>query len=119
MKVIRYAFWAVVGLCLIAVGIANRGMVTLHAMPSALADLFGVSPDIELPLFVVILIGVAAGLLLGFVWEWLREAQQRAQHRARGRELDALKRELGRLQSEKHEGRDEVLALIDTAPASR
>jgi uncharacterized integral membrane protein len=119
MKTIRYAFWAIVAICLITVGLANRGDVTLRAMPEALADLAGVSPDITLPLFVVIFMGVAAGLLIGFFWEWLREAKHRAEVRNKSREVVNLKREVGRLTTEKHEGKYEVLALLETAGPRR
>ncbi|NDV01432.1 lipopolysaccharide assembly protein LapA domain-containing protein [Pseudoroseicyclus tamaricis] len=113
MKTIRYAFWGIVALCLIAIGIANRGLVTVRAMPETLSDLLGVSPDIEVPLFVVIFLGVAAGLLIGFLWEWIRESRYRSEMRRRGREADALRQEVGRLKVEKHEGKDEVLALLE------
>ncbi|WP_373356373.1 lipopolysaccharide assembly protein LapA domain-containing protein [Pseudoroseicyclus sp. CXY001] len=113
MRTIRIAFWGIVALCLIAIGIANRGMVTLRAMPEGLSDLIGVSPDVELPLFVVIFLGVAAGLLIGFLWEWIREARHRAESRRRAREVAQLRQEVGRLKTEKHEGKDEVLALLE------
>ena len=113
MKTIRYAFWAVVGVCLILVGLANRGFVTLRAIPEALADLVGVQPDVELPLFVVIFISVVAGLLIGFFWEWVREHRIRADSRAKSREVDALKREVADLRGAKAEGGDDVLALLD------
>ena len=67
MKTIRYAFWAIVAVCLILVGIANREIVTLQAMPTPLADFLLISPTVQLPLFVVILLSVGAGLLIGFL----------------------------------------------------
>jgi uncharacterized integral membrane protein len=82
-------------------------------MPEGLAGLVGLSPDIELPLFMVIFLGVATGLLIGFVWEWLREARLRAESRAKAREVEALQREVGRLKSQANVGKDEVLALLD------
>ncbi len=119
MKTLRYAFWGIVALCLITVGLANRGLVTLRAMPEALGSLFGVSPDIQLPLFIVIFLGVAAGLALGFFWEWLREHKHRSEARSKSREVVYLRREVGRLQTEKHEGQDEVLALLETSGSRR
>ncbi len=113
MKTIRYAFWALVGLCLILVGLANRGVVTVRAMPEAMSDMLGMSPDVQLPLFIVIFIGVAAGLLIGFLWEWVREHRQRAEGRAKAREVEALRRELAALKSEKTSGGDDVLALLE------
>lgn len=116
MKTVRYLFWGIVGLCLILIGLANRGMVTVRAMPADMADLLGISPDVSLPLFVVIFLGVGTGLLIGFVWEWLREHRQRAEARVKARELEALRREVEQLRGEaaKASG-DDVLALLDKA----
>lgn len=115
MRYIKYAFLAIVALALVAVAVANRDIVTLTLLPSGLAALAGMNQSIELPLFVVIIAGVAAGLLIGFVWEWLREFKQRAESARKDREIKELKRRLRRLQAEKHEGEDEVLALLDEA----
>lgn len=113
INIIRYAFWGIVAVCLIIVGIANRGFVTLRALPEGLAGFFGVSPDIEMPLFVVIFLGVAFGLLVGFFWEWLREHKHRVAARRAARDVSKLEREVGRLRTEKHGGKDDVLALLD------
>jgi len=113
MKYIKYAFWGIVAIVLIIVGMANRGIVTLRAMPEVLAEPLGMSPDIEMPLFMAIFIGVGIGLLIGFLWEWVREHRMRADARAMGKERDALKREVDTLKEEKHEGKDEIVALLD------
>jgi len=97
------------------VGLANRGEVTLRAMPEVIGNFVGVSPDITLPLYVVIFLGVAAGLLIGFFWEYVREYKHRAEARDKGLEVNRLRREVGRLKTEKHEGKDEVLALLEDA----
>lgn len=118
MKTLRYAFWAIVALCLVIVGLANRGVVTVRAMPNALADLLGISPDVSLPLFFVIFLGVGAGLLIGFLWEWVREHRVRAEARARAREVESLRREVAELRARNAttDNGDDVLALLD-APA--
>ncbi len=115
MKTIRYAFWAIAGLCLIIIGLANRDAVTVRAMPQALADMLGLSPDIQLPLFIVIFIGVGFGLLIGFLWEWVREHRVRSDSRAKSRELDALRREVQKLRGEAVGAKDsdDVLALLE------
>ncbi|QQA42327.1 LapA family protein [Pelagovum pacificum] len=113
MRYIRYAFWAIVGLCLIVLSLANRELVELQALPSALADLAGVSPTVQIPLFVAILLGVALGLVIGLIWEWIREYKHRAAVSRKDREAKALQREVDRLKAEKHEGKDEVLALLE------
>lgn len=115
MKYIRYTFWAIVAICLVIVGMANREIVTLRAMPEALATPLGISPDIQMPLFMAIFIGVGIGLLVGFLWEWVREHRMRVDARAKGREVDALKREVDSLKEQKHEGKDEIVALLDKA----
>ncbi len=117
MKTIRYGFWAVVGLCLILIGLANRDFVTVRAMPETLAGLINLSPDIELPLFVVIFIAVGGGLLIGFFWEWVREHRQRAEARARARELADLRREIQTLRGAAAGAKDDddVLALLEKA----
>ncbi len=115
MKTIRYAFWAIVGLCLILVGLANRDFVTVRAMPEALSDLLGLSPDVELPLFVVIFIGVGAGLMIGFLWEWVREHRMRADARGKAREVETLRREVDQLRGAAAGAKsdDDVLALLE------
>ncbi len=115
MKYIKYTFWAIVAICLVIVGMANRGIVTLRAMPEALAAPLGISPDIDMPLFMAIFIGVGIGLLIGFLWEWVREHRVRSDARAMGRERDALQREVDSLKDQKNEGKDEIVALLDKA----
>ncbi len=115
MKTIRYTFWAIVGLCLILIGLANRELVTVRAMPEALGDLLGISPDVQLPMFVVIFLGVGAGLLIGFLWEWVREYRIRADARGKAREVETLRRELAQLRGAAtgSSETDDVLALLD------
>ena len=115
MKTIRYTFWAIVGLCLILIGLANREIVTVRAMPEALGDLLGLSPDLQLPLFVVIFLGVGAGLMIGFLWEWVREYRIRADARGKAREVESLKREVAHLRGSNsaEAGGDDVLALLE------
>jgi len=119
MKTLRIAFWAVTAVCLIVIGIANRGYVTLRALPEGLAGLFGISPDLELPLFVVIFLGIAAGLMIGFLWEWVREHQYRAEARAAGREVVHLKREIDRMRDANGDGKDDVLQLLESSGQRR
>lgn len=115
MKYILYTFWGFVGICLILVGIANRDIVTVRAMPELIASPFGISPDIELPLFMVIFAGVGLGLLIGFLWEWVREHRIRAESRAKSREVAELQRQIDRMTDEKHKGKDDIIALLDKA----
>jgi uncharacterized integral membrane protein len=115
MRYIRYAFLGTLGIILISVSLANRAMVDLKLMPDALAEIIGFNFDLSLPLFVVVLGGITAGLVIGFFWEWLREHKIRREAGKKTREVHTLKREVTRLKGEKHQGKDEVLAILDEA----
>ncbi len=115
MRYIRYAFLATLGVVLICVALANRGNVTLNLLPEPLADLLGLGYSVSLPLFIVIFGGIVAGLLIGFVWEWLREYKIRAAAGRTERELKQTQREVRRLKGAQGEPKDEVLALLDEA----
>ncbi|WP_166418865.1 lipopolysaccharide assembly protein LapA domain-containing protein [Cochlodiniinecator piscidefendens] len=120
MRYIRYAFLAVLAVGLILVALANRGLVTLQILPEEIANLIGFSAQIELPLFIVILLGIMVGLLVGFTWEWLREHKHRAAASGGKREVAALEREVSRLRKEKAEtSGDDVLALLENGSATR
>ncbi|SFJ94674.1 LapA family protein [Celeribacter neptunius] len=114
MRYIRYAFLAVLALVLVTVALANRDTVTLNLLPGELAVLSGVSLSLTLPLFVVIFGAIIAGLLIGFVWEWMREYKHRSAASVHKREKDKLAREVDKLKVDKakNEG-DEVLALLE------
>jgi uncharacterized integral membrane protein len=113
MRYIKYVLLAAIAVVLIAVSLANREVVTLKLLPTDLAGLLGLNQSISLPLFVVIFGGVGVGLLVGFLWEWIREYGQRAEAARQAREMRRLEREVARLKGEVHHGKDEVLALLD------
>lgn len=116
MRYIRYAFLAILGAVLITIALANRGTVTLTLLPAPLADLLQLNYAVDLPLFVVIFGGIVAGLLIGFVWEWLREHKHRATAARKEREVHDLERKLKREQRKAVASgqQDEVLALLDS-----
>ncbi|RPE67359.1 uncharacterized protein DUF1049 [Pacificibacter maritimus] len=115
MRTIRYVFLAALAVALITIALANRAEVTLNLLPAEMADYLGIAYSISLPLFVVIFGAIIAGLLIGFVWEYMREYKHRAAASKHRREKDALAREVSKLKvaKAKDEG-DEVLALLDT-----
>ncbi|WP_317055397.1 DUF1049 domain-containing protein [Roseovarius rhodophyticola] len=115
MRYIRYASIATFGLALVLIALANRQMVELQVLPNELAGLAALNPTYQVPLFVVIFGGILAGLIVGFIWEWIREAGERAAAARQAREMASLRAEVARLKGEKHEGKDEVLALLDQA----
>ena len=74
---------------------------------------------IALPLFVVILGAVMVGVLVGFVWEWLREHRHRADAKLHKRAAQSLEREVKTLKGGTgQDAQDDILALVDgTGPA--
>lgn len=123
MRFIRLLFLVVLAIVLIAVALANRGIVTLSAFPANFGQYLGGQWTVDLPLFLVIFIAFAFGMLAGLVWEYLREAHIRREARRRSAEVARLESEVGHLRHRHAAPRDEVLAIIDaprkTAPAGR
>lgn len=115
MRYIRYASIAIFALALILIALANRNMVRVKVLPDELSGLAVLNPSYELPLFVVIFGGILLGLIVGLIWEWIREHGERAEAARKTRELSALRAEIRRLKGEKHKDKDEVLAILDEA----
>jgi phosphotransferase system glucose/maltose/N-acetylglucosamine-specific IIC component len=115
MRYIRYAILASIAVALVVIAMANRGPVDVKVLPEELAQIAGLNFEYTVPLFVVIFAGILAGLVIGFIWEWIREAGERAVAARQRREMERLKAEVKRLKAEKHEGKDEVLALLEQA----
>ena len=115
MRYVRYLCIAVFAIALVAVALANRNYVSVQILPNEIAGQFVSNPTFSLPLFIIIYGGILAGLILGLVWEWVREHDQRAAAAKTAREMRRLEREVARLQGAQDEGKDEVLALLDRA----
>lgn len=115
MRYIRYLFLAALGIVLATVAFANRDMVTLHLLPEEISGFLGYSWQISLPLFIIIFAGIVAGLMIGFVWEWLRESKHRAKARRAEQAAVRLSHEVKDLKRKKA-GNDDVLALIEDTP---
>lgn len=115
IRYIRLLFLAVIAVTLIVLALANRSEVTLTLLPPELGDLANFNPTVTLPVFAVIFVSIVIGLLIGFVWEWLREHKHRASANRNAREVHTLKRQLKKVNREGVEAKDEVLAILDEA----
>lgn len=115
MRYLRFGLLGGLGLLLVSVSLANRAPVTLKLLPDDIAVFLGVDFAISLPLFLVVLGGVAGGVIVGFVWEWLREYKHRRDAGTKTREVRKLEREVSRLKGQGNEGKDEVLAILEEA----
>ncbi len=113
LRYLKYAFLLVAAFCLVTMALANTQTVTLQLLPQELADLTDMGYEVTVPMFVVVLGAVALGLLIGFVWEWLRETKHRTEASRRGREARQLQREVSRLKRANNEDQDDVLALLE------
>ncbi|NDR59498.1 LapA family protein [Aliiruegeria sabulilitoris] len=115
MRYIRYVLVGSIVAALVVVAMANRSFVTLTVLPEPLANLANWNFSIDLPLFIVALGGVAVGLLLGYLFEWIRESKHRSEVAKRQRQVKQLHREVSQLKAEKNKGKDDVLAILDEA----
>jgi lipopolysaccharide assembly protein A len=114
IRTFRYVLIALLGLVLLTVALANRAPVSVRLLPDDMAAFLGLSVSADLPLFLVIFAGIVAGLLIGFVWEWLREAKHRTAASTKSREVLRLERELAVLRDTKAGPEDDILALLDS-----
>ncbi|AXC49762.1 LapA family protein [Paracoccus suum] len=113
MRVIRMMFLGLLAIALVVLALANRQMVVLRPFPANLDAYLGGSWQVTMPLFLVIFLALLLGMVLGLIWEWLRETQLRAESTRRARDLAELEAEAGA----RRRPRDDVLALLDRAPA--
>ena len=117
IKALRLLFLAVLAVVLIALALANGEIVTLRVLPPEAGAFMGFSWSVQLPLYLVIFAGILIGLLIGFVWEWLRERRIRVGHAQATRKAAHLEREVDRLKTKAEGPKDDVLALLDAPKA--
>ena len=115
MRIIRFGFLAALGVVLAVVAFANRDMVTLNLLPSEISGFLGFSWHVTLPMFTVIFLGIVAGMVIGFFWEWLREGKLRSKARRAEKAAVDLSREVKDLRRKGAEPTDDVLALLEEA----
>jgi len=118
IRYLRLVFLGLLALSLTAVALANRDPVRVRLLPDDLAELTGLTWSSERPLFLVIFAAIIVGVLIGFVWEWFREAGIRGKASTSSREVARLERELARMRDQTGTPpQDEVLALLDRPQA--
>ena len=112
MRYLRYLILVVLALGFVTVALANRGPVAIMLLPEDLAMLLGWQARAEVPVFVVLGLGALMGLVIGFVWEWLREHKHRKVARVQTRAVSKLERELAAMKDQTSLPQDDVLALL-------
>ncbi|MEM8730327.1 MAG: LapA family protein [Pseudomonadota bacterium] len=115
MRYVRYLIWLVLAIVLVSMSLANRGPLTLTLFPSVVEEELGWNLAVTLPVFTVVLGSIGVGLLVGYILEWFREHRHRKAASTNSREVRKLEREVKRLKTEKNQGKDEVLAILEDA----
>jgi uncharacterized integral membrane protein len=110
MRTVKLVLLALILIGIVVLALANREPVTLHLLPEGMARLMPVSR--QMPLFVVILLSVVLGMVIGYLFEWLREHKHRRRASANAREAAKLGREVDRLRRQSGKPEDDVLALL-------
>lgn len=113
MRAIKIVLLGILLIAIVVLALANRQMVTLSLLPEGVLSILPYSR--EVPLFAVILASVFAGLMLGYVLEWVREHKHRREASQKRREANRLKREVKSLKKKHLSEEDEVLAILDDA----
>lgn len=113
LRYLRLLFIGLLGLLLLTLALANRGPVTLRLLPEDMGGMLGLGTGWTMPLFVIILGSVGLGILVGFVWEWLRELRLRQAAKQQTKTVARLERELAVLKdSHSVPPQDQVLAIL-------
>lgn len=118
MRFLRLIFVVALAIVLVAVALANREIVTLSAFPANFGQYLGGRWAVDLPLFLVIFLAFALGMLAGLVWEWLRESHIRREARRHSDRAARLENEVDHLRHRHAAPKDEVLAIIDRPKAA-
>lgn len=117
MRFLRLIFIVLLAIILVAVALANRNIVTLSAFPANFGQYLGGRWAVDLPLFLVVFLAFAFGMLAGLIWEWLRESHERRELRAKAARARQLESEVGHLRARHAAPKDEVLAILDRPKA--
>ena len=116
MRYLQYVVLGFIGLGLVIIALANRANVMFTLIPEGLGVLLGFNVRVQVPLFIVIFLGLGGGLLIGFVWEWLREMKYRNAAKSEHRQVARLEREVTKLKTGTAKEQDDVLELLNEVP---
>ena len=112
MRLIRTLFLFCLATLLFLLSLANSEKVTLHFLPENLTALFEIEMTVSIPLFLVFFSGIFIGLVIGFLWEWLREYKFRVEANNYQKRLFRAETELSELHAKENK-KDDVLTLLE------
>lgn len=110
MRTLKLIILAVILVVLVVVALANREIVTLNLLPTGMSRIMPFS--VQVPLFIVGLAGVVVGMLIGYIFEWLREHKHRRRAAQKSREAQRLSTEMAKLRNTTGKHEDDVLTLL-------
>ena len=110
MRTVKIILLALILLVIVVLSLANRETVTLNLLPEGMATLMPVS--VQVPLFLVSLLSILVGMIVGYLFEWLREHKHRRRASQKAREAARLNVEVDRLRKQSGKPDDDVLALL-------
>jgi flagellar biosynthesis protein FlhB len=119
LRLIKILFLVVVALALVLLFFANNEPVTLNLLPTAMAEALGMPNTFTVSLFLVVVAALLVGIVVGFIWEWLREHRFRAEAKTQRREASRLRQEVAAVKGRSSDSHDDILAIIDDADAAR
>jgi lipopolysaccharide assembly protein A len=110
MRTLKIVILGLILAAIVVLALANRAPVTLNLLPDGMARVMPL--QVQVPLFVVSLVSIVVGMVIGYLFEWLREHKHRKRASQNAREAAKLEREVDRLRRRSGKPEDEVLALI-------
>ena len=112
MRLVRTLFLIFLAIILVVISIANSENVSLYLLPTDLSSLIGTTISVNVPLFLVFFSGIFIGLVIGFLWEWLREHKFRVEANLNEKRLSRAETELSEMRTKDNKG-DDVLTLLE------
>ncbi len=109
MRTVKIAVLSLLGLAFVVVGVANMTPVDVFLLPAGLG-----LPGAEIrdvPLAGVIFASVLAGIVVGQIMEWVREAKHRRLVDQKQDEVSRLRKEIKRLSKRLGEGEEDLPKL--------
>ena len=112
MRLVRTLFLIFLAIILVVISLANSENVSIYLLPTDLSSLMETTISINIPLFLVFFSGIFIGLVIGFVWEWLREYKFRVEANLNEKRLSKVETELSEMHAKDNKG-DDVLTLLE------
>lgn len=115
LRIIKIAFLCLVALALVLLLFSNNEMITVRFLPDNLAEVLQVQNAYTVPLNLFVPAILVLGIVVGFVWEWLREYRYRSEARVQRREATRLSNEVAQMKGTSGDNQNDILAIVDNA----